>query len=120
MDCTLKPCNDSHKTHKKRNPKVFSHMMVGTNDIEKSKTFYDAIFAAVGGKEAIIDPKGRLVYLHNGSAFLVTPPIDGAPATPGNGMTVGFAMETTELAGAWHAAGAVSYTHLTLPTIYSV
>ena len=87
---------------------MFSHMMVGTNDIERSKTFYDAIFTAVGGKEAIIDPKGRLVYLHNGSAFLVTPPIDGAPATPGNGMTVGFAMETTELADAWHAAGAAA------------
>ena len=87
---------------------MFSHMMVGTNDIEKSTTFYDAIFTAVGGKEAIIDPQGRLVYLHNGSAFLVTPPIDGAPATPGNGMTVGFAMETTELADAWHAAGAAA------------
>ena len=87
---------------------MYSHMMVGTNDIEKSKTFYDAIFTAVGGKEAIIDPQGRLVYLHNGTAFLVTPPIDGAPATSGNGMTVGFAMESTELADAWHAAGAAA------------
>ena len=83
-------------------------MMVGTNDIEKSKTFYDAIFTAVGANEGITDPKGRLVYLHNGTAFLVTPPIDGASATPGNGMTIGFAMESTEQADAWHAAGAAA------------
>ncbi len=84
---------------------MYSHMMVGTNDIEKSKTFYDALFTSVGGKPAITDPKGRLVYLHNGSVFLVTPPIDGQPATSGNGMTIGFAAATTDEADAWHKAG---------------
>ena len=84
---------------------MYSHMMVGTNDIEKSKTFYDAVFGALGGKPAITDPKGRLIYLHNGGVFLVTPPIDGQPATVGNGSTIGFAVTSTELADAWHAAG---------------
>ena len=84
---------------------MYSHMMVGTNDIEKSKSFYDALFTSVGGKPAITDPKGRLVYLHNGSVFLVTPPIDGQPATSGNGMTIGFAAATTDEADAWHKAG---------------
>lgn len=83
---------------------MFSHMMVGSNDIERSKKFYDATFKAMGGREGIVDPKGRLMYLHNGSAFLVTKPIDGEPATHGNGCTVGFAM-TPEQADAWHAAG---------------
>lgn len=84
---------------------MYSHMMVGTNDIEKSKTFYDALFTSVGGKTAITDPKGRLIYMHNGNVFLVTPPIDGQPATPGNGMTIGFAAATTDEADAWHKAG---------------
>lgn len=84
---------------------MYSHMMVGTNDLEKSKTFYDAVFTSVGGKPGITDPKGRLVYLHNGSVFLVTPPIDGQPATSGNGMTIGFAAATTDEADAWHKAG---------------
>lgn len=84
---------------------MYSHMMVGTNDIDKSKTFYDAVFGALGGKPAITDPKGRLIYLHNGGVFLVTPPIDGQPATVGNGSTIGFAVTSTELADAWHAAG---------------
>lgn len=83
---------------------MFSHMMVGSNDIDRSKAFYDATFIAMGGREGRVDPKGRLVYLHNGGIFLVTKPIDGQPATAGNGSTVGFAM-TPEQADAWHAAG---------------
>lgn len=83
---------------------MYSHMMVGSNDIERSKKFYDATFKAFGGPEAITDPKGRLIYMHNGGMFLVTTPIDGEPATAGNGCTIGFAM-TPEQADAWHAAG---------------
>ncbi|MCZ8020029.1 VOC family protein [Novosphingobium sp.] len=84
---------------------MYSHMMVGSNDIDRSKAFYDALFGAVGGKPGIVDPKGRLIYMHNGSMFLVTKPIDGEAATPGNGMTIGFAMESPAQADAWHAAG---------------
>ncbi len=83
---------------------MYSHMMVGSNDIARSKKFYDATFAAMGGRAGSEDPKGRLIYIHNGSMFLVTPPIDGAPATHGNGCTIGFAM-TPEQADAWHQAG---------------
>ncbi len=84
---------------------MYSHNMVGTNDVAKSKAFYDATFKAIGGKEAIQDDKGRLIYMHGGSLFLVTPPIDGQPATPANGGTIGFAMENPAQADAWHAAG---------------
>lgn len=84
---------------------MYSHVMVGSNDIEKSKSFYDATFGALGGKPGMQDDKGRLIYMHNGGIFLVTPPIDGAPATHGNGSTIGFAMDTNEQADAWHAAG---------------
>lgn len=84
---------------------MYSHNMVGTNDLAKSKAFYDATFVAIGGKPGIQDDKGRLIYMHNGGLFLVTPPIDGQPATVGNGSTIGFAMDTPELADAWHAAG---------------
>ena len=84
---------------------MYSHMMVGANDIDRAKTFYDAIFGAVGGKPGIVDPKGRLIYMHNGGLFLVTKPIDGEGATPGNGMTIGFAMANPAECDAWHAAG---------------
>ncbi len=80
-------------------------MMVGSNDLARSKKFYDALFAAVGGKPGIQDEKGRLVYLHNGSIFLVTKPINGEPATHGNGTTFGFAVDSPAQSDAWHAAG---------------
>lgn len=56
---------------------MYSHMMVGSNDIARSKAFYDATFTAVGGNPGIQDDKGRLVYMHNGGLLLVTKPIDG-------------------------------------------
>lgn len=84
---------------------MYSHMTVGSNDLARSKTFYDALFGAIGGRPAIQDDKGRLIYLHNGGTFLVTAPIDGQPATHANGGTIGFAMSGPEQADAWHKAG---------------
>ncbi|WP_375249135.1 VOC family protein [Sphingomonas sp.] len=84
---------------------MYSHMMVGSNDLARSKTFYDALFGALGGKPGIQDEKGRLIYMHNGGVFLVTKPIDGQPATHANGATVGFAATGPEQADAWHKAG---------------
>jgi catechol 2,3-dioxygenase-like lactoylglutathione lyase family enzyme len=83
---------------------MYSHMMVGSNDIDRSKKFYDATFKAMGGQEGRKDDKGRLIYMHNGGIFIVTKPIDGGPATHGNGCTIGLAM-TPEQADAWHKAG---------------
>ena len=87
---------------------MYSHMMVGSNDLEKATTFYAAVVTASGGKPALTDPKGRLVDLHNGGIFLVTKPIDGEPACVSNGSTIGFAMDSPEQADAWHAAGAAA------------
>jgi len=84
---------------------MFSHVMIGSNDTERSKKFYDALFAAMGGKPAITDPKGRLIYLHNGAMFLVGNPIDGEPACHANGGTIGFALDGAERVDAWHEAG---------------
>ena len=84
---------------------MYSHMMVGSNDTARSKAFYDATFAAIGGKPGMQDDKGRLIYMHGGGLFMVTPPIDGQPATHGNGCTIGIAMDTPEQADAWHDAG---------------
>jgi catechol 2,3-dioxygenase-like lactoylglutathione lyase family enzyme len=85
---------------------MFSHIMIGSNDIARSKKFYDALFGAMGGKPAVQDEKGRLIYLHGGAVFLVTKPLDGKPATHGNGGTIGFAVNGPKEADAWHKAGA--------------
>ena len=84
---------------------MFSLVTVGSNDIDRSRRFYDALFTAIGAEPSIIDPKGRLIYQHNGCMFLVTPPIKGEPDARGNGPTVGFAVSGPDQACAWHEAG---------------
>lgn len=84
---------------------MYSHNMVGSNDLTKSKIFYDAIFKAIGGNAGAVDDKGRLIYTHKGGLFIVTTPINGEPATFANGGTIGFAMDNPAQAEAWHAAG---------------
>ena len=84
---------------------MFSHVMVGTNDMEASKAFYDAVLAVLGQKPGVMDDKGRCFYFNKTGTFALTTPIDGEAATPANGGTIGFAAESTELVDAWHAAG---------------
>ena len=84
---------------------MFSHVMVGSNDIDRSKQFYDALFTAMGGRAGSQDARGRLLYVHNGGVFMVSKPIDGKPAAHANGGTIGFKMASSEQADAWHKAG---------------
>ena len=84
---------------------MFSHVMLGADDIDAAKRFYDAILGVLGASEGVIDPLGRLVYSYKGARFLISKPIDGKPATYANGATLGFALDSPEQADAWHAAG---------------
>lgn len=84
---------------------MFSHVMVGSNDIGRSKVFYDALFSAIGGKAGVQDAKGRLAYAHRGGRFMVSKPIDGQPPTHANGGTIGFTVDSPAEADAWHKAG---------------
>lgn len=84
---------------------MFSHVMVGADDLDKSRFFYDAMFEAIGGKPGVSDPKGRTSWIHKGSVFMLSKPIDGKPASCGNGMTIGFQCDSPEMVDAWHEAG---------------
>lgn len=84
---------------------MFSHIMIGANDVAESKAFYDAVLGALGHGPGVMDEKGRCFYFTDGGIFALTKPIDGNPASHGNGGTIGFAAATTEAADAWHAAG---------------
>jgi catechol 2,3-dioxygenase-like lactoylglutathione lyase family enzyme len=80
---------------------MFSHIMVGSNDLDRSKAFYDVLF----GKEGRRDDKGRLSYGRRGAVFMVSNPIDGQDATHGNGSTIGFAFDSPEEVDEWHRRG---------------
>lgn len=84
---------------------MFSHIMVGANDVQESKAFYDATLGALGYEPGVIDDMGRCFYFNKSGIFSISKPIDGKPATCGNGSTVGFAAANPAAADAWHAAG---------------
>ena len=87
---------------------MFSHVMVGANDVQESKVFYDAILGAMGHEPGVMDDQGRCFYFTSTGIFSITKPIDGEPATAGNGTTIGFAAADPAMADAWHAAGLAS------------
>jgi catechol 2,3-dioxygenase-like lactoylglutathione lyase family enzyme len=84
---------------------MFTHVMIGSNDLERAKAFYDATFAALGGNPGEMDARGRLIYAHEGGRLMITKPIDGKPATAANGGTIGIAAASPDHVLAWHAAG---------------
>jgi catechol 2,3-dioxygenase-like lactoylglutathione lyase family enzyme len=87
---------------------MFSHIMLGTNDIERSKAFYDSVLGALGVKPGFEDKqpdKHRVFWRTKTGVFGVSVPIDGQPQTCANGSTIGFACETAEQVHAWHDAG---------------
>ena len=84
---------------------MFSHIMLGANDVEQSKAFYDAALGALGVRPGRSDDKGRVFYMHDGGVFMLSRPLNGEPACHANGGTVGFRAETPEAADAWHQAG---------------
>ena|SRR5947209_8465170 len=83
---------------------MFSHIMMGSNDVDRSQRFYDAVFGAVGGQPGMRDDAG-VNYRHNGSMLMVRPPRNGETATHGNGTTIGFNLNSPEQVRAWHDAG---------------
>lgn len=85
---------------------MFTHVMIGSNDLERSRRFYDATFTALGGKPGEMDARGRLIYDHEGGRLMITTPIDGKPATAANGGTIGMAAASQTHVLAWHSAGA--------------
>jgi len=84
---------------------MFSHVMLGTNNIEESKLFYDAVLATLGHNEGVLDDKGRCFYMTEAGVLALTLPINGEPSTHGNGMTIGFKAANPEAVEAFHAAG---------------
>ena len=84
---------------------MFNHVMLGSNDIDRSKKFYDALLASLGGKPGTQDSRGRLVYVHNKGVLMLSKPINGEAATGANGGTLGFAADSPEQLHAWHRAG---------------
>jgi catechol 2,3-dioxygenase-like lactoylglutathione lyase family enzyme len=83
---------------------MFSHVMLGVNDLEASRKFYDAMLGTVGIAPGVAN-KNRYFYRSPTGTFAISIPINGEPATQGNGSTLGFTVQSAEQGNAFHAAG---------------
>ncbi|MBB2969557.1 VOC family protein [Mesorhizobium sp. RMAD-H1] len=85
---------------------MFNHIMVGSNDIERSKRFYDAVLKTLGAGEPLRDKADtghiRLFYRHEGNSFCVSEPINDEPATFANGGTIAFKCNSPEQVQEFH------------------
>lgn len=96
---------------------MFNHIMVGTNDIDRSKRFYQEVLGTLGyAGEPLAHTNAtgqqRLFFRHNGGTLCLSEPIDGAPATAANGGTIAFKCDSPEKVKEFHdvavAAGGTS------------
>ena len=83
---------------------MFSHVMVGSSDLERSRRFYDAALGALGVGPGHLD-RHRIFWRSKTGVFSASLPINGEPQSVGNGSTIGFACESPAMVDAWHAAG---------------
>jgi catechol 2,3-dioxygenase-like lactoylglutathione lyase family enzyme len=87
---------------------MFTHVVVGSNDLERSRQFYDAVMAVLGYGEGIKDhneQRRRYMYRAETGAFFVSEPLNGLAASHANGGTVGFACDSRLQVDRWHEAG---------------
>ena len=85
---------------------MITHVHLGSNDVELSKKFYDALFEVLGGTQSWKDSDRNRWFWMRGDQFLVVgEPLDKSAADTANGLTIGFCVDSPEQGDAWHAAG---------------
>ena len=89
---------------------MFSHVMIGSNDIERSRRFYDAVLGTLGFtgepfRNVAASGHTRLFYRHAGGTLAISEPINNEPACSANGGTIGFKCDSPEQVKAFHDAG---------------
>lgn len=83
-----------------------NYVMIGSNDVEKAREFYDAVLPAIGGKLiAEYMPHAFCYEMRGGGRIWVATPFDEATATPGNGNMVGLSCESIEEVQEAHRIG---------------
>ena len=94
---------------------MLNHVMIGSNSIEKTKSFYNAVLGVLGASAPMehVNDTGqtRLFYIHDGSTFSVSEPINGEPVSVANGSTIGFVCNAPEQVKEFHDVACVVRAH---------
>ncbi len=85
---------------------MLNHVMIGSNDIEKTRNFYNSVLSVLGAGDAMehVNETGqtRLFYIHDGSTFSISEPVNGEPVSIANGSTIGFVCDSPEQVKEFH------------------
>jgi len=78
---------------------MIGYVTLGTNDLERARTFYDSLLELLGAKRLLELPHGFTMWgtAMNRPGLVVTPPYDGQPAVPGNGNMAALVVNSREL-----------------------
>ncbi len=86
---------------------MFTHVLLGSADVERSRAFFDATMTALGHDAAAAPAGAERIFYGNfvSGAFGVGTPVNGEPQTYANGGTVGLRAPSADAVDSWHAAG---------------
>mgnify|MGYP003579467220 CR=1 FL=1 len=84
---------------------MIGYATVGTNDLDRARGFYDALFGSIGARRLMELPSGFTMYgvRMDRPALAVTRPYNGVKATPGNGAMVAIVVDERAKVDAFHA-----------------
>ena len=103
---------------------MIGYTTVGSNDLEKAKTFFDAVLAPLGAKRAYGNERMQFYGAPGSGALVVCEPYDKQAAQPGNGAMVALSCPSKEVVEQVHAAALAAggttegEPGLRLPTFY--
>ena len=83
---------------------MFSHITLGSNDLARSRVFYDAVMKALGHSLLFEMPQGFAYGEATGPKVFIVPPFDGKEARAGNGVHAAFLVDARAKVDAFHAA----------------
>jgi len=84
---------------------MYTHTTIGSNDLERARSFYDAVLAPLEVKRAKDMDTASIWASESGQMLIVLNPTNGEPATVGNGVTIGFQAPSRKAVDEFHAAG---------------
>ncbi|QYY28375.1 VOC family protein [Cupriavidus pinatubonensis] len=80
---------------------IFTHVVIGTNDLERARNFYDEVLGTLG-VQRVMNLETASLWGADVPAFMVTKPGNGLPATYANGGTISFAAPSRAAVHAFH------------------
>jgi catechol 2,3-dioxygenase-like lactoylglutathione lyase family enzyme len=83
---------------------MIHHVSIGTNDMPRARAFYDAVMGVLGLR--LLKAADHAAHYGVGEIiFSIMRPLNGKPASAGNGVHIAFPVRTRAMVGEFYRAG---------------